>query len=468
MKTKAIVLVSIVIICLAFSCTYFIFRAKWCDEAVASLEIDKISLLYPDAPTEIRNPNDPPLNSKIWYDRSVGLENTITGIDQGIKEIENAVEAGYLGRELLPLIKMPVASLAEKTRSGDAVSQYVMSIRTKIGAGVSKDFKEYKRLLNLSANSNFPLALRETALNVKKEHDEDNEKTDASVFIVDTLFEKYMLGAANLDDPVAMYYLAAFYYFSDSKKGGVMTAGSWFTKCLKKNEILSSLLCHWFAIAKVRHKDKYFVYPEGLSIKDSYNYILSLAKEGVPDAQVILATLSWDRQISEMVLTMPHTDAAMMWHHKAANSGRMKSQEFLGLAYADGSIVPKDLLLASKWLELSASQGEYSASLLGMRYLEGNGVTKELAKAVKWLTIGAVFENDRASQYQIGQLYWNGLGVPKNLLIAYAWINVGSIGGFYGESLSTLKGNLSDSEVLKAEVLSRRIFDLIQKQKRAK
>ncbi len=72
-------------------------------------------------------------------------------------------------------------------------------------------------------------------------------------------------------------------------------------------------------------------------------------------------------------------------------------------------------------LRSSANEGNSAAQLeLGMRYAEGRGVTRDLALAASWME-KAARQDFAPAQYRLGALYEKGLGVPKDLDKARQW-----------------------------------------------
>ena len=72
----------------------------------------------------------------------------------------------------------------------------------------------------------------------------------------------------------------------------------------------------------------------------------------------------------------------------AAQQGYAPAQESLGLAYAIGEVVPRDVTKAFEWNYKAAIQG-YSDSLVDLSdaYQAGRGVQLDLVQAYKWLKV---------------------------------------------------------------------------------
>ena len=73
---------------------------------------------------------------------------------------------------------------------------------------------------------------------------------------------------------------------------------------------------------------------------------------------------------------------AIKWYRKAAEQGDARAQFSLGVMYAEGDGVAKDLEEAIKWWRKAAEQGlEHAQYSLGLEY----GGTGEYDEAYKWI-----------------------------------------------------------------------------------
>ncbi len=143
-----------------------------------------------------------------------------------------------------------------------------------------------------------------------------------------------------------------------------------------------------------------------------------------------------------------------------ATKGVAAAQFELGLRYAEGRSVTRDLKLAAQWLEKAALQNLAPAQYrLGSLYEKGYGVDKNTQKARSWYTKSADQGNVKAmhnlavlladgggdkpdyvaaaqwfhkaaeygvrdSQYNLAILYARGLGTPQNMPQAYSWFTI--------------------------------------------
>jgi len=113
---------------------------------------------------------------------------------------------------------------------------------------------------------------------------------------------------------------------------------------------------------------------------------------------------------------------------KEAESGNLKSQEYLGFIYQGGSTghigseVPKDLLKAKFWLEKATESGSAVApNQLAEFYVQGLGVEENLEEAEKLMIIAASRGNKDA-QYSLGHIKTKGLqGFKPDIIRGLAW-----------------------------------------------
>ena len=148
----------------------------------------------------------------------------------------------------------------------------------------------------------------------------------------------------------------------------------------------------------------------------------------------------------------------------AAEAGQAQAQFDLGLLYAQGRGVPRDLTLAMSWYRKAADQGNAEAEFaLGQMYSRGWGVPRDEADALRWLQMAmdpasdgpptdwsrvegygvqqdqaqAAFWYEKAAQqghpeaqYNLGRLYATGQGVPHDEEQAVRWVRAAASQGY--------------------------------------
>ena len=106
-----------------------------------------------------------------------------------------------------------------------------------------------------------------------------------------------------------------------------------------------------------------------------------------------------------------------------AEKGIADAQYNLGVCYANGQGVAKNMAEAVRWYRKAAEQGHTKAQYnLGWCYYMGNGVHRNYAEAVKWFS-NAAKQCDASAQYNLGICYAYGKGVTKNMAEAIEWFH---------------------------------------------
>jgi TPR repeat protein len=109
----------------------------------------------------------------------------------------------------------------------------------------------------------------------------------------------------------------------------------------------------------------------------------------------------------------------------AAEKGDKDAQFNLGICYADGIGITKDLTQAVYWYSKSAEQGNSDAQFnLGLCYENGKGVIKDIKQAVNWYLMAAEQGNANA-QYRLGFCYHYNKSI-KNLSQSVYWFRMAS------------------------------------------
>ena len=103
------------------------------------------------------------------------------------------------------------------------------------------------------------------------------------------------------------------------------------------------------------------------------------------------------------------------------NAGLAEAQYNLGIMYADGRGVERDMSQAARWYRQAAEQGIAEAQYnLGTLYGTGVGVPQDEERAAQWLHRAADLELPQA-QYNLGVLYEHGRGVRLDGRAALVW-----------------------------------------------
>ena len=166
--------------------------------------------------------------------------------------------------------------------------------------------------------------------------------------------------------------------------------------------------------------------------------------------------------------TRKKAEADVAVARKYAELGVAAAQNNLGVMYANGDGVQKDIAEAAKWFRKAAERGSADAQYhLGIMYTGGNGVPKDSAEAAKWFRKSAE-QGNAGAQHNLGFLYWIGEGVLKDFVQAHAWYNNASANGreLSKEHLSGVEKLMTPEQKAEAMKLAREILERIEAKKK--
>ncbi|CDZ81944.1 Putative beta-lactamase HcpC precursor [Candidatus Rubidus massiliensis] len=149
------------------------------------------------------------------------------------------------------------------------------------------------------------------------------------------------------------------------------------------------------------------------------------ANQNHPKALFFLAIMSMEGQGIKK-----DNKQAIKFMERSAQRGFSLAQSTLGGYYLEGSIVPKNINMAKKLLEVSYKNdgNAMACSLLAMMHEKGEGYKQDFQKAAKYYEEGAL-AGDSHCQYAIGIKYLIGQGVDQNLDKAMEWLKLASDNG---------------------------------------
>ena len=118
-------------------------------------------------------------------------------------------------------------------------------------------------------------------------------------------------------------------------------------------------------------------------------------------------------------------DKAMNNFQIASNNNDNKAMLAIGIMYANGDGVKRDIKQAIKWYNKAAENGNsYAYSKLGNFYAS----KKDYKKAFKWFLKAAKIGDNKAA-YNLGYFYTGGLGIARDLKKALHWYEVAAKAG---------------------------------------
>jgi len=129
------------------------------------------------------------------------------------------------------------------------------------------------------------------------------------------------------------------------------------------------------------------------------------------------------------------------WLERAADAGSLEARMFLGASYMSGSGLPKDDILASKYLLQVAQQPNVDRNSQGSQalaqywvaamYEHGRGIEKSHEKAIQFLQMSARNGNYPA-QFDLGSLYNDGSGgLTMDKALACQWFEKAADSGHF-------------------------------------
>jgi len=128
-------------------------------------------------------------------------------------------------------------------------------------------------------------------------------------------------------------------------------------------------------------------------------------------------------------------NAAASWYRKAADQGNAEAQFALGQMYAHGWGVPRDNADAIRWFQMANSVDSDGPPTDWMS-VEGYGIEKDPEQAAYWYKLAANSGHPEA-QFFLAQLYAGGHGVKRDAEQAERWISSSATQG-YAAAMSEL------------------------------
>ncbi|HEX3744178.1 MAG TPA: tetratricopeptide repeat protein [Bryobacteraceae bacterium] len=121
-------------------------------------------------------------------------------------------------------------------------------------------------------------------------------------------------------------------------------------------------------------------------------------------------------------------NTAATWYRKSADQGNAEAQFALGQMYAHGWGIPRDTADAIRWFEMANSVDSDGPPTDWMS-VEGFGIEKDPAQAAYWYKLAANSGHPEA-QYFLAMLYAGGHGVKKDEEQAERWISSSASQGY--------------------------------------
>jgi uncharacterized protein len=155
----------------------------------------------------------------------------------------------------------------------------------------------------------------------------------------------------------------------------------------------------------------------------AYSEWKAAADQGVAEAQFDLGVLYAQGRGVRRDLTQ-----AEQWYRKAAEQGNSEAEFALGQMYARGWGVPRDEADAMRWFQM-ANSPETDGPATDWAVIEGYGVQKDDTQAAYWYEQAAQKGHPEA-QFSLARLYSSGKGVPHDEDQAVRWTRASAGRGY--------------------------------------
>jgi len=119
---------------------------------------------------------------------------------------------------------------------------------------------------------------------------------------------------------------------------------------------------------------------------------------------------------------------AFRWYQKAANQGNAAAEFALGQMYARGWGVPRDQADALRWFQM-ANAPDADGPPTDWTVIEGYGTNQDPKQAAYWYRLAAEKGHPEA-QFNLGRLYASGKGVEHDEEQALRWIRAAASLGY--------------------------------------
>jgi hypothetical protein len=336
--------------------------------------------------------------------------------------------------------KKELQSLAKQ---GDDEAKYFLALSLEWGRySFEEDKKTALRLFKESAENNYGesqyrlyLAYKNGLVGVKI------DKKQSKIWFYKAL---------NNEHPSALSEMGSFYWFGEYKEypKNYKKAVEWYKKAAEKGDAysydaLADAYLYGEGVEKNKKKSiKYRFKAAELGNSFAQNNLGIMYSEGDGVSKNIEKAIFWYKKASKNLhlkadfnlgklfqFDLEDFEKAAYWYQKAIDRYNDEANAYLGLLYATGKGVEKDLKKAYELFQNGANDGDIQAQArLAQSYYYGSGVPKNYLKAAKWYRKSAE-EGVIIAQFRLGYMLYKGLGVEKDIIESYFWFNLAASSG---------------------------------------
>ena len=119
---------------------------------------------------------------------------------------------------------------------------------------------------------------------------------------------------------------------------------------------------------------------------------------------------------------------AANWYRKAAEQGNAAAEFALGQMYSRGWGAPRDAADAMRWMQM-ANDPSSDGPPTDWTLIEGYGIAKDQKQAAYWYEKAAV-QGHAEAQFNLARLYATGQGVPRDQEEALRWVRAAASQGY--------------------------------------
>jgi TPR repeat protein len=120
---------------------------------------------------------------------------------------------------------------------------------------------------------------------------------------------------------------------------------------------------------------------------------------------------------------------SQQWYEAAALQGNAQAEYSLGQMYAQGWGIPANEASTLRWMEMANGSSGDNSEDPGWLAIEGYGTSTDFTKAAYWYRLAADQGHPEA-QYDLARLYSDGKGVPKDQTEAFKLVKMAASQGY--------------------------------------
>ena len=148
------------------------------------------------------------------------------------------------------------------------------------------------------------------------------------------------------------------------------------------------------------------------------------ADKGQPEAQYDLGLL-----YAKGLGVQRDLQVAQQWYEAAAAQGNAQAEYSLGQMYAQGWGIPADQASTLRWMEMANGSNGDNQEDPGWLAIEGYGTATDFTKAAYWYRLAAD-QGHAEAQYDLARLYSDGKGVPRDQTQAFKLAQMSAMQGY--------------------------------------